>query len=185
MYGVATRGRRGEGASIGCPVSFWGRRLDIEVRGLSELKATFDGLPATIQSKLLKGATATAAAVFRVEAVLRAPYYTGPVQAGHPPAGTLKKAIYQTRLTSECTLTREVWKVGIRQGRNATVGAKGAKVSVDAFYGRFVEFGTVKMAARPFMRPAFDTKKQAASQAFGTYLAFGLPQAVEHAKRGG
>lgn len=26
----------------------------------------------------------------------------------------------------------------------------------EGFYGRFLEFGTVKMAARPFMRPAFD-----------------------------
>ena len=29
----------------------------------------------------------------------------------------------------------------------------------DPFYWRFVEFGTSKMSARPFLRPAFDTKK--------------------------
>ncbi len=28
------------------------------------------------------------------------------------------------------------------------------------FYGRFLEFGTVKMSARPFLRPALDTKKK-------------------------
>jgi HK97 gp10 family phage protein len=28
--------------------------------------------------------------------------------------------------------------------------------SKDAFWGGFLEFGTVKMAAKPFMRPAFD-----------------------------
>lgn len=27
------------------------------------------------------------------------------------------------------------------------------------FYGRFIELGTVKMSARPFLRPALDTKK--------------------------
>lgn len=29
----------------------------------------------------------------------------------------------------------------------------------DPFYWRFVEFGTSRMAARPFLRPAFDSKK--------------------------
>ena len=28
-----------------------------------------------------------------------------------------------------------------------------------SFYGRFLEFGTVKMSARPFLRPALDTKR--------------------------
>jgi len=37
--------------------------------------------------------------------------------------------------------------------------------SKDAFYGRFLEFGTSKMAARPFLRPAFEAKKQAAAAA--------------------
>lgn len=30
--------------------------------------------------------------------------------------------------------------------------------SKDFFYGYFLEFGTIKMAAKPFMRPAFDSK---------------------------
>lgn len=35
--------------------------------------------------------------------------------------------------------------------------------SKEAFYGLFVEFGTVHAAARPFMRPAFDAKKKQAA----------------------
>lgn len=37
--------------------------------------------------------------------------------------------------------------------------------SKDAFYGRFLEYGTSKMAARPFLRPAYEAKKSAAAAA--------------------
>lgn len=35
----------------------------------------------------------------------------------------------------------------------------------EAFYGRFLEHGTSKMAADPFLRPGFDAKKKAAAAA--------------------
>ncbi|MNT67142.1 hypothetical protein D3C72_2052590 [compost metagenome] len=37
--------------------------------------------------------------------------------------------------------------------------------SKEAFYGRFLEFGTSKMAAQPFLRPAFEAKKGPAAAA--------------------
>ena len=37
----------------------------------------------------------------------------------------------------------------------------------DHWYGRFSETGTVKMAARPFLRPALDTKQREAVEKFG------------------
>lgn len=39
-----------------------------------------------------------------------------------------------------------------------------------AFYGSFVEFGTRRQAARPFLRPAADTKFQEAVQTIGRDL---------------
>lgn len=40
----------------------------------------------------------------------------------------------------------------------------------DTFYWRFLEFGTQKMAARPFMRPALQNNTQAATDAFANAL---------------
>lgn len=37
--------------------------------------------------------------------------------------------------------------------------------SKQAFYGRFVETGTSKMAANPFLRPSYEAKKTAAADA--------------------
>ena len=51
-------------------------------------------------------------------------------------------------------------------------------MSQDAFYARFVEFGTVKMAARPFMRPAFEAKKGEAVDAIKAYLERRIPEEV-------
>lgn len=48
-----------------------------------------------------------------------------------------------------------------------------------AFYWKFVEFGTSRMAAQPFMRPAFEGEQQAALRAFEREF----PAAVDDAIR--
>ena len=47
-----------------------------------------------------------------------------------------------------------VLKVGVRGGARQTKGEKAANPGGDTFYWRFHEFGTRKMRARPFLRPA-------------------------------
>lgn len=42
--------------------------------------------------------------------------------------------------------------------------------SKDAFYGRFIEYGTSKMAANPFLRPGYDAKRDAAAQKFSDVI---------------
>jgi hypothetical protein len=158
-------------------------------------------LPRRVQERLLKGAVATGCSVIRQEAILRAPEYTGKVSEGHPPPGTLKKAIYQTRLVDKCTPTREVWKVDVRRGKTAqTTKRGGGIVNLDAYYASWVEYGhyaapphgltkTAKavgkaigvigfVPAHPYMRPAFEAKKNEALQAMGRYIAVNLPAAT-------
>lgn len=53
-------------------------------------------------------------------------------------------------------------QVGIRGGAR--------KSGDNVFYWRFLEFGTEKMAARPFMRPALESKAEAATDAIVTEL---------------
>lgn len=42
--------------------------------------------------------------------------------------------------------------------------------SREAFYGRFVEHGTSKMAAKAFLRPAYDAMRQRAAEAVSTVI---------------
>lgn len=70
--------------------------------------------------------------------------------------GTLRKSIRRKRLKSDA-------------------GESGAQISISwrgiAFYGDFYERGTSKMAAKPFLRPAFDAKKDESLTIFKDKLA--------------
>lgn len=174
----------------------------VDVSKLLGLAEELKALPRVVSERLLKGATATACSVIRREAVLRAPEWTGPVSEGHPPPGTLKRAIYQARLSSKCEANIERWIVSVRRGRNAKSIKRGGKqVSLDAFYAMWVEYGHYArqpkaagsrkkrqanqragnvrwVPAKPFMRPALETKRAEAAQAFADYLRNNLPTAT-------
>jgi HK97 gp10 family phage protein len=117
--------------------------------------------------------------IVRDAARSKAPVYTGEVSQGHPPPGTLKKSIFTKLKNSASTPTTRVWQVFVRQGKQfQNMQARRSKdfvgplqtVNRDAYYWRFVEFGTAKMSARPFMRPAFNAKRKAALDAIGLNL---------------
>lgn len=53
----------------------------------------------------------------------------------------------------------------------------------DGWYGHFLELGTSKMSAKPFLRPSLDSKQDEVLQATKEYIAKRLPDEVEKAKR--
>jgi HK97 gp10 family phage protein len=173
--------------------------VSLQVKGLDQLLAELNALPQAIQTRLMKGVVATGASVIRKKAIDLAPEFTGDVAAGHPPPGTLKKAIYQARMVSACTATREVWIVDVRRGKRAqSFGKKGE--NRDAFYALWVEYGhftrvphamtkQAKAAGRalgvakwvpphPFMRPAVVMASQQAFEAMRAYLQKNMPLAL-------
>ena len=177
------------------------------ITGLEGLMAELRALPALMQQRVIRGAVGTGANIIKREAVVLAPEWTGPVSKGHPPPGTLKRAIYAARLMDKCTSTTEVWIVGVRSGKAARhYGTKNSKAgptqgkNLDAYYGRWVEYGhhvrasksdkknlhsgavlktgAYSVAPKPYMRPAFETKKNEAVQAMQDYINRHLVAAV-------
>lgn len=153
------------------------------VAGLKELQVALKELPQRIAKNVLRGAVGAGAAVIRNEARARAPVSTGDVRAGHPPPGTLKRAIYQKQIRELSSAVKQTFYVGVRKGKQYRNQGKKGNLSQDAYYAKFVEFGTAKMAARPFMRPAFEAKKGEAVQAIKDYLATRIPEEVDKLRR--
>lgn len=128
------------------------------IAGLDQLARALRELPPAIERKRLAKPVSDGAALIRDEAKRLAPEAVE-VGKGHPPPGTLKAAILLAHIPGpKLTATYAVW---VRHGKKFQhVGKSGA--NQDAFYWTFVEFGTSKMAAEPFMRPAFESRKNQA-----------------------
>lgn len=146
--------------------------------GFKELQQALKELPDRISRNVLRGAVAAGAAVVRKEAVVRAPVYQEQVQAGHPPAGTLKRAVYQKQILEYSNLTQQMFYVGVRHGKKYQKQGKKGTLSQDAYYAKWIEFGTSKMAARPFLRPAFEAKKIEAVESIRAYMEKRIPEEV-------
>ncbi len=131
--------------------------MQVKITGLEEIKKALNQLPIDIQQRALRSAVSASAKVVVDAAIAKAP-------AGD--TGNLKKSIYRYRSRSASGTGRETYLVGVRKGKkayadtakNRRLNRVGKKYTVqgEAYYWRFLEFGTVKMQAKPFMRPAFE-----------------------------
>ena len=146
------------------------------VKGLAELSAALKELPQRIARNALRQSVAKGAAVIRDEAKTRAPVSSGAPRPGEPLPGTLRRAIVIKHDVKRSSLVSQTYVVAVRHGKRYRNRGKKGNRSQDAYYWRWVEFGTVKMSARPFMRPAFETKKEAAVQEIARVLAERLMQ---------
>jgi HK97 gp10 family phage protein len=157
----------------------------MHVQGLHAISRALKELPGHIRKNVLRGMVSAGAADVRVEAQLRAPVYTGSVSKGHPPAGTLKRSIYQKFIREESSDSRITFYVGVRRGKKYRNQGKKGNLSQDAFYWWCVENGTVNMPKQPFLRPAFETKKVQAVNTMAEYGKNRIPLEVDKLRGGG
>lgn len=152
--------------------------VTVEVKGLAELQAKLLELPGKVERHVVRKAVSDGAAVVRDEMKARAPVYTGEVADGHPPPGTLRKAVFEKFDAANSHDGLTTYIVGVRHGKKMQhVGKKNR--NLDAYYFFMVEFGTVKMAAHPFMRPAFDAKRETAAQTIIDDLGRGIEEQAQ------
>jgi HK97 gp10 family phage protein len=141
---------------------------ELTITGGKELADLLAAMPDRAANNVMRGALYAGAVVIRDEARRLAPL-------GHPPlpkgesAATLRKGIIASR----------------GRGTRGTLVAK-VHLSKEAWYGRLVEFGhriakggalrgrrrgrvAGNVPAHPFMRPAFDSKREAAVAAIIAY----------------
>jgi HK97 gp10 family phage protein len=159
--------------------------MTVKVEGFKELQAALNKLPQEIQGRPLKSAVSFAAKSMVDEVKSRVPVGD---------TGILKSAVYRYRSRRNSAKGRETYFVGIRAGKaqykdtahNRSRGrvGKSYKTAGEAFYWRFLEFGTAKMGAKPFLRPAFEAHKSKAVEIIKQRLGKAIQtQAKKLAKR--
>jgi HK97 gp10 family phage protein len=103
-------------------------RMSLEVEGVRELQESLRKMPEALRRGALKEGVGDAGAILLREATLRVPIATGAL------LGTL---------VAEPVRARRPGRIGVTVGTTA-----------EGFYGFFLEYGTSRMAARPWLRPA-------------------------------
>ena len=155
----------------------------VQVQGLDQLAKALRELPQRVARNGMRAAVYAGAKVIRDEAKLQAPVATGNLGPNQPPPGTLKRSVIMKQIPELSGAQKQTFFVTVRHGKKYRKQGKKGNLSQDAWYWRFVEFGTVKMSARPFLRPAFDMKKHEAVTAIKTRLAQRIEQAAQELKK--
>ena len=152
--------------------------LSVKMLGLKELSAQLDALPLRVAQRILGKAVSAGARIVRDEAIARAPVATG----------ALRSQIFTKRERSESAYEKTS-VVGVKNGvarygntaanRRMNRAGKEYKVDGKTYYWRFLEFGTHKMRAHPFLRPAFDDKQWEAVRAIQETLEKNIDKAID------
>ena len=147
------------------------KRETFKIEGLAELGKALRELPERVARNGLRVSVYAGAKVVRDEARARAPKAAQSLGPNQPPPGTLKRSVIMKHIPELSSLTRQTFFVTVRHGKKYRKQGKKGNLSQDAWYWRFVEFGTRKMRARPFLRPALEARRREAGQAMKDRLS--------------
>lgn len=177
--------------------------VTMTVEGLGDLEQALMELGNAVAGKILYSALMTAAIPIQDTAIAMAPQSSQPhyrykrakakrisktgnkavdrfnkLQARSAARGTVEKILVQPG-----NLRKNIARKRLKGKKYASVTDGEAYVGVswqgDAYYGRFLEFGTANMQAQPFLRPAFDARS---AEALGIFTDK-LRDMIEKARR--
>lgn len=169
--------------------------MKVRVEGVSELLKRLNALPVELRKNAVYSALNAGGAVVRNAAKENAPYL-GKTRAyktlpKHRKPFTVRDAIRVSRsritkgqngLYEVIVRVKPLKEKQIAAFKRAQVAAgrrgSGAANPDDPYYWWFLEFGTSKMAAQPFLRPAFESTKLAQLQAIRKRMRVSMDRIV-------
>ena len=137
----------------------------IKVHGLRELQAAMRELPRRIDRRILNAALMAAARPMVADAKAGVPVDTGKLRASiiaAPAKRTSHTATVRMRVSGATQVVKE------RRGKKVPTWVRSKDFP---FYALFIERGTSKMSAKPFLRPAFERNKRSAIEIIKTRIA--------------
>lgn len=148
-------------------------KMTVKISGLRELGMAMKELDYRLQKRIGRGATNAAGRVVAKEIKARVPLLKAPNP--HRTRGLIRRSIrVKAERVRDGQFESRVWVKGLGRGRVAAYKRKTGKGSAtnrnDPYYWWWVEFGTAKMAAQPFMRSGFATSARASVDAMKAYL---------------
>lgn len=129
----------------------------LDFSGLNDIAKDLETLSRAENNKVLRNATRAGAEILKDEVIALAPERTGKMR---------KNVVVLTQKSKRRgEISSGVHIRGVNPNTGNSDNSMKAKNPHNAFYWRFVEMGTVNMPAHPFVRPAFDTAQEMASEA--------------------
>ncbi len=128
-------------------------RFGFKITGAKELQRRLRKLPRVVQRKLMREALRAAAAPVLAEAQRLVPVDTGQLRSS---------------LVIRAAKTKRRGSIGVQ------VQTRDGAFKGDEYYGAFVELGTHKHHAHPFLRPALDNTREQAVAIARRVLASGI-----------
>ncbi len=148
--------------------------MKFDLNGVDELIKKLQRTQKEMIEKEAPKALAKAARVIRDEAKRRAELIDNPKS----PENIAKNIVVRKARKKDTKHDEIKYKIGVAGGAKSGADGK-VPAGGDTWYWRFIEFGTVKMPARPFLRPAIAAKEQEAAAVFISSFKEGLDKTVK------
>jgi HK97 gp10 family phage protein len=142
-----------------------GAKISMKVEGLDSLRLALHKLPERVAARALSAAVAGGARVVVKEAKARVREDTGLLKRMLRATRGKRKSWEATAFVTVRRLSRKK----IAEFKRKT-GKKSSANPLDPFYWAILEFGKSDRTRHPFIRPAFDSKKEEAAKEIGVAL---------------
>lgn len=161
----------------------------VKVEGLQDIIARLDALPGELTAKGAGGPLLVAlrrlGSRIQKDAQSRVPVKTGTLRENIITTRLPKKRRKEGQEAVEVTVRYKVKKKYVDNARNRKLGRVGGEYRTRGplEYARFLEFGTSKMRARPFLTTAFEANKAQMPELFAKEMAKSIDEAVKKLAR--
>lgn len=164
--------------------------ISFQLEGLDEVLKAMTTLPDKVQTRILNGAMRSGANVVQQAVQNRAPVLKNPTPqrvTGLLRANVAVRKMTKRRLPAGMATGYSIGVLGgatpreanTRKNRKKGIAGHAVVAKERPYYWRWVELGTEKQQAQPFVRPGFDESKLKAIDAVRVYLTANLYKALQ------